>query len=203
MDEDDSENVEEPTENEENLQAWCILEESENEQWQEVISRRNKQRVKKNNQASLLSVESSHSLSPKKIVEVKDKCVKVRDTMDSGAAGHVMPETMLPRVKLERKTSRRSLWQSKTWVRETFHSRQTRELRGAQHSEVRMMSTPLFRCKRSSEFETIIVLDEKNPHTRKVRDGTVIKLDVNNGVYTMDMWICLDETGRVLSWQGQ
>ena len=37
MDEDDSENVDESTENEENLQAWCLLEESENEQWQEVL----------------------------------------------------------------------------------------------------------------------------------------------------------------------
>ena len=49
----------------------------------------------------------------------------------------------------------------------------------------------------------IVVLDEMNPHIRNTRDGTVIKLDVNNGVYTMDMWICLDETGPVFSWQGQ
>ena len=41
------------------LQAWCLLEESENEQRQEVISRRSEQRAKKVNQASLLSVESS------------------------------------------------------------------------------------------------------------------------------------------------
>ena len=61
--------------------------------------------MKKVNQASLLSVESSHSLSPKKIVEVNDKWVKVRVTVDSGAAGHVILETMLPRVNLERKTS--------------------------------------------------------------------------------------------------
>ena len=33
---------EESSENEEDLQAWCILEESESEQWQEVISRRSK-----------------------------------------------------------------------------------------------------------------------------------------------------------------
>ena len=38
----------------------------------------------------------------------------------------------------------------------------------------------------------VVVLDEKNP--RNNRDGTVIKLDVNNGVYTMDMWVCLYET---------
>ena len=87
------------------MQAWCLLEESENEQWQEVISRRSKQRAKKANQTSPLSVERCHSFSLKKIVEVKDKWVKVRVTMHSGAAGHVMLETMFPRVKLERKTS--------------------------------------------------------------------------------------------------
>ena len=38
---------------------------------------------------------------------------------------------------------------------------------------------------------------ENNP------DITVIKLDVNNGVCTMDTWVCLDETGPVFSWQGQ
>ena len=36
----------------------------------------------------------------------------------------------------------------------------------------------------------VVVLDEKNPHI----DGTVIKLEVNTGVYTMDMRVCLDET---------
>ena len=70
-----------------------------------MISRREKQRSKKTNQASLLSVESSHNSSPKKIVEVKDRWVKVRVTMDSGAAGHVMLQTMFPCVALERKTS--------------------------------------------------------------------------------------------------
>ena len=49
----------------------------------------------------------------------------------------------------------------------------------------------------------IVVLDEKNPHMRDTRDGTMIKLDVNNGVCTMDVWICLDETGPALGWQGQ
>ena len=47
------------------------------------------------------------------------------------------------------------------------------------------------------------MLDEKNPRIRNNRDGTVIKLDINNGVYTMDMWVCLEETGPLLSWKGQ
>ena len=45
--------------------------------------------------------------------------------------------------------------------------------------------------------ENIVVLDEENPHIRNIRDGTRIKTDVNNGVCTKDMWICLDETGPV------
>ena len=47
----------------------------------------------------------------------------------------------------------------------------------------------------------VVVVDEKNP--RNNRDGTVIKLDVNSGVCTMDMWVCLYETCPVFSWQGQ
>ena len=105
VDEDDGENAEESTQNEEDLQAWCSLEESENEQWHEVISKQNKRRAKKDNQASLLSMEKSHNSNPKKIVEAKDKWVKVRVTMDSGGAGHVMPETVFSCVKLERKTT--------------------------------------------------------------------------------------------------
>ena len=123
IDEDDSENAEESGENKEDLQAWCLLEESENEQWQEAISRRSKQRPKKVNQESLLSVESSHSSSPKKIVEVKDKCVKVR-------------VTMFPHVKFERKTSPNEFVvangeQIKDLVRRAFRSRQMREFRDA------------------------------------------------------------------------
>ena len=126
IDEDGSENAEESAENEEDLQAWCTLE----------VSRGSKQRMKKVNQASLLSVETCNSSSPKKIVEVKDKWVKVGVTLDSGAAGHVMPETMFSHVKPSEKRRRRSLWhqmenKSKTWVRKQFHSRQTRESRGA------------------------------------------------------------------------
>ena len=58
IDGDDSENVEEATDNMEDLQALCLSEESENEQWEEVVSRRDKQTVKKANEASLLSLET-------------------------------------------------------------------------------------------------------------------------------------------------
>ena len=54
-----------------------------------MISRRSKLAAKRTNQVSLLSVESSRDVSPKKIVEEKDRWVKVRVAMDSGAAGHV------------------------------------------------------------------------------------------------------------------
>ena len=69
MNEEDSKDTKEYSNKstEEDLQAWCILEESESEQRQEVISRGSRQRAKKTNQASLLSVESSHDLTPKKM----------------------------------------------------------------------------------------------------------------------------------------
>ena len=112
IEEDDSETVEEASDDEEDVLAWSVLEESENEQWQEVISRRDKQKVKKANQAALLSVENSHNSNTQKIIEVLDRWVNVRVTMDSGAAGHVMPGAMFPRVKLANaKHRQRSLWQ--------------------------------------------------------------------------------------------
>ena len=49
----------------------------------------------------------------------------------------------------------------------------------------------------------VVLLDEKNPHIRINRDGTVIKLDVNSGVCTLETRVCLDEIGPVFSWQGQ
>ena len=176
IDEDDSENVEDSADNEEDLQAWCLLEESDIEQWQEVISRRSKQRAKNVYQASLLSVESSHSLSPKKIVEVKDKWVKVRVTMDSGAAGHVLLETMFS--NLSAKHHRRSQWQ------------QMEQIKDLGVKSIPFKTKPIISMqKKVVRAGNIVVLDEMNPHIRNTRDGTVIKLDLKNGVYTMGMWI--------------
>ena len=57
-------------------------------------------------------------------VAVPLSVVKVRVTMDSGAAGHVMPETMFPRVKFERGTSPKFMAaienRSKTWGGEKY-----------------------------------------------------------------------------------
>ena len=48
-----------------------------------MVSRRDKQNLKKANHASLLSVENSLISNSKKTMEVKDGLVKVRDTMDT------------------------------------------------------------------------------------------------------------------------
>ena len=173
IDEDDSENVEESAENEEDLQAWCLLEESENEQWQEVISRRCKQRAKKVNQASLLSVASSHSLR-KKIVEVKDKWVKIRVTMDSGAAGHVLLETMFPQVKLERKTSPKKFVAANG---EQIKDLDEKSIPFNTNEGVQRCTTfrsanvvkPLTFCTRSSDLETLLCWTEKSAHSKHSR----------------------------------
>ena len=60
IDADDSENIEETSDNDE-----------------EVISRRDKQKEKKAPKASLLSAENSQKSSLKKIIEVQDRWVKV------------------------------------------------------------------------------------------------------------------------------
>ena len=52
-----SEIRQEAVDNDEELQAWCLLEESEHEYWQEEISRKDEQQLKKAAHVSLLSVE--------------------------------------------------------------------------------------------------------------------------------------------------
>ena len=41
----------------------------------------------------------------------------------------------------------------------------------------------------------------EQPAIRNTRDGMTIKLDVNSGVCTADMWICFGETGQVFGWR--
>ena len=204
VDEDDGENAEESTEHEEDLQAWCLLEESENEQRQEVISQQNKRRVKKDSQASLLSMENSHNSNPKKIVEVKHKWMKVRVTMDSGAAGRVMLETMFLRVKLERKTTPKKFVaangeQINDLGEKTIPFKTNEGVQRCIIFRSAIVVKPIISMQKAVRAGNTVVLDEKNPHIRNIRDGTVIKLDVSNGVYTMDMWICFDETVRFLA----
>ena len=152
---------------------------SEHEQWQETISRRNKQRAKKANQASLLSVENSHSLSAKKVEEVKDKWVKVRVTMDSGAAGHVRHETMFPRARLEHKTSpEKFVAVNGEHIKDLGEKNISFKTNEGIERCITLSSAnvvkPIITMQKVVRAGNIVVLDEKNPHIRNIRDGTAI-----------------------------
>ena len=58
--------------------------------WKRLSAEKTKQKLKKAAHASLLRVENNQGSTSKKVIEVEDKCVKVRITVDSGVAGHVM-----------------------------------------------------------------------------------------------------------------
>ena len=133
-------------------------------------------------------------------MEVKDKWVKVRVTMDSGAAGHVMLETMFLCVKLEPKKFVAATGEQIKDSGEKNIPFKTNEgiQRCITFRSAHFVKT-LISMEKVVRAGNIVVLDEKNPHIRNIWDGTVIELDVNNGVYTMDMWVCLDETGPVFS----
>ena len=103
-----------------------------------------------------------------------------------------MPETMFPRVKLECKTS------PKKFVASNGQNIPFKTNEGIQRCMTFRSASVvklLISMRKVVRAGNIVVLDEKNPHIRNIRDGTVVKLDVNKGVYTMDMLIYLDETG--------
>ena len=120
----------------------------------------------------------------KKIVEVKDKWVKARAIMDSGAAGHVMPETMFPHVKLERETlPKKFVAANKEQIKDLGEKSipfKTNE--GVQRCITFRSANdvkPFISMQKVVRAGNIVVLDEKNAHIRNTRDATVIKLDVN------------------------
>ena len=143
-----------------------------------MISKQNKRRVKKDNHASPLSMENSHSSNPKKIVEVKDKWVKVRVTMDSGVAGHAMPETMFSHVKLERKTTPKKFVadngeQIKNLGERTIPLKTNEGIQRCITFRSANVFNPFISLRKVVRAGNTVVLDEKNPHIRNIRDGTV------------------------------
>ena len=81
VEEDKGDISEEVHEDEDKLLAWCLLEESENEERQEVTSTKSKLKMKKFAHESLLSDTSC--ASPRKVIEGKDIWVNIRATIDT------------------------------------------------------------------------------------------------------------------------
>ena len=72
-------------------------------------ARNQKLKMKKFAHVSLLSVDNNSCASPRKVIEINDNWVNIRATKDTGAAGHVMPAEMFPRVKLDRTSATKKL----------------------------------------------------------------------------------------------
>ena len=115
-----------------------------------------------------------------------------------------MLETMFPHVKLERKTSLKKFVaangeQIKDLGDKSIPFKTNEGVQRCITFRSANVVNLFISMQKVVRAGNIVVLDEKNPHIRNTQDGTLIKLDVNKGVYTMDMWICLDETGPVFS----
>ena len=167
--------------------------------WMQSAARSHQQEVKieetkkKLDHESLLSVENNSGVPFRQVIEVKDNWVNIRATMDTGAAGHVMPAEMFPRVKLDRtSTTKKFVAANGERIKDLgVRTIPFKSVEGV-HRCIKLRSAsvvkPLILMGKVMQAGNFVVLDEKNPHIRNNRDGTVIKLDVNNGVYTMDMW---------------
>ena len=165
---------------------------------QEVTSKKSKLKKKKKKKKldheSLLSVENNCCASPRKVIEVKDKSVNTRATMDTRSAGHIMLAEMFPRVKLDRTSTIEKFVAAigehiKDMERQPYHSSPLKECTGACISGGASVVKPLISMRKVVRAGNVVVLDENNPHIRNNRYGTVVILDVNNGVYTGDVGV--------------
>ena len=123
-----------------------------------------------------------------------------RATLDTGVVGHVMQAEMFPRVKLDRtSTTKKFVAASGEKIRglggKTIPCKSAEGVRRCIEFWSASVVKPMISMRKVVHAGNVVVMDEKNPHIRNTRDGTVIRLDVNNGVCTVDMWVWLDETG--------
>ena len=169
---DKSEEVHED-EDEDELHAWCLLEESENEQWQEVTSKNSKLKKKKKlDREPLLSVENNSCASPTKVIEVKDNWANIRATLDTGAAGHVMPAEMFPRVKADRTSTTKKFVASngertKDSGEKTIPFKSVEGVHGCMKFRSASVVKPLISMRKVEQTGNVVVLNEKNPHIPK------------------------------------
>ena len=121
---------------------------------------------------------------PRKVIEVKDNWVNIRATMGTGAAEHVMPAEMFPRVKLDRTSTTKKFVAAEGENIEDLgeKSRPFKSVEGVHRCTKNRSASVvklLISMRKVVHAGNVVVLDEKKPYNR---DGTGIKLDVNNGV---------------------
>ena len=151
-------------------------------------ARKSKLKTKKFAHESLLSVENNCCASPRKVIEVKDNWVYTRAIMYTGAAGHVMPSETFSRVKLDRTSTTKKFVAAngekiKDLGEKTIPFRSVEGVHRCFEFRSARVVKPLISMRKVVQAGNVVVLDEKNPHIPNNRDGTVIKLDVNNGVH--------------------
>ena len=118
---------------------------------QEVISRRDKHKSRKAVMLYYCVGEESQPVF-QKVFEVKDRWLKVKVKMASGAAKHVMPEGMFSRVKLERQTApKKSVAangeQTHDLCEKAIPFKQIRRCTDASHLGVRALSNHSSQCR--------------------------------------------------------
>ena len=171
-------------------------------------ARKSKLKTKKFAHESLLSVENNSCASPRIVIEDKDNWVCTRAIMDTETAGHVMPSETFSRVKLDRTSTTKKFVAAngekiKDLGEKTIPFRSVEGVHRCFEFRSAKVVKPLISMRKVVQAGNVVVLDEKNKHIPNNREGTVMKLDVNNGVCTMYMWVCLDDTGPFFSWPAQ
>ena len=123
-------------------------------------------------------------------------------TKDTGAAGHVIIEALFVNVKLEHHGDPKTCVASnedriRDVEEKTIPIKTTEGIRRSiQHKSASVVNF-LISMRKVVQAASVVVLDEGNPHFRNARDGRTLKPDVNNGVCTLDTWVCLCKTGSV------
>ena len=103
-----------------------------------------------------------------------------------------MPAEMFPRVKLDRTSTAKKFVAAngekiKDLGERTIPFKSVERVHRCIKFRSASVVKPWISMGKVMQACNVVVLDDKNSHIRNNRDGTVIKLDVNSGVYTRYM----------------
>jgi len=194
-----------PMEAEQDVPCWTMMREDEYHQWERVHKVQPHGTGRSGGEIS--AVGQAGKDKELNVVETLGKWVKIAATVDSAAAETVCPPNMLPMVeptpgKDERYYVAANGARIKDLGEKPVEFKTSEGYARKVKFRVANVMKPLISVSRINEAGDDVVFKGPNPHI-KCKDGRIINLRKERGVFVLDMWVDTETHGPGFTRQGQ
>jgi len=193
------------SEPEQELPCWTVMREEEYRQW-ERIHKVEPQGMSRSG-GGISAVGKPGGEKELNVVETMGKWVKITATVDSAAAETVCPPNMMPMVKsIPGKDERYYVAANGARIKDLGEKQVEFKTSEGYDRKVKFrvanVTKPLISVGRITEAGDDVVFKGPNPHI-KCKNGRVINMRKERGVFVLDMWIDTEAHGPGFARQGQ